>query len=612
MRTFYAIKAFPNYFVVAAQNEEQSENEFEVLENPSFMKLVNFLSEKELLVGFRNHVFDDVVVSSMMAKAQEEKYPMNEPMPPMWAYTFAEELNNNEGDKYFSGLKQPTEDVIKYRDFETQLNLKSFESVLGMDIVESSYDFHEPLDEEGIKSVLAYCKHDVVAARRSFNLLEERGSVSAVVNLRNWVADRLDMPPETLLKSSANSMLIKLFKNPSYNRQTFFDYIERCDFAYAFADEKFVEWYEKIIHWADDPLKLDTPELEFVRNGVEYKFALGGGHGHNEELIFSDCEHDDFESLYPMIMIRILALGTDCTALFQEIVNTRLHAKRVDRDLAIALKLIINSIYGLCRSSKSGAQLFNKYLGLDVCIVGQVMLYDLALRFEALGATIINVNTDGIIYKNNGNGDAISAMTKDFSERVGINLASEHFDYYFAQHVNSYFILDADLNVIEKKGWFSAKPYSNNLASPKYVIDYFRATIDSSKRQYASLEYMFEDDPLSFTLRAKNTKNFKFCYGVTVEHDRFGKRGEVLKKKGEEFYPYYTFGKQFRGYATKNGHDLRKTKVETGKHIAVGTLKTNKVDNVRFNFTATRDTIDVHYYQQLADEVIDAISSNRL
>lgn len=219
---------------------------------------------------------------------------MSDPIPPEWAYEIGQNIINADTDQYFAGLTQATEDVMKYRDFETNmLNLKSFESVLGMDIVESSYDFHKPLPPEGIESTLAYCKNDVLATERAYDFLYDKGAVTAVETLRQFVADKLGVISDSLVKSSTNSLMIKLFKDPHYDRQAFFDYMERCDFSYAMSDPNFKAWYDKIIGWADDRMKLEEPELEFTRNNVEYRFAKGGCHGHNRKLIWKNVTDKD-------------------------------------------------------------------------------------------------------------------------------------------------------------------------------------------------------------------------------------------------------------------------------------------------------------------------------
>ena len=77
----------------------------------------------------------------------------------------------------------------------------------------------------------------------------------------------------------------------------------------------------------------------------------------------------------------------------ENLVDKRLAVKHTDKVLSSALKLVINSIYGLLRSDYS--LLKNKMGAISVCIYGQIILYDLCKRL-APTCEIININTDGV------------------------------------------------------------------------------------------------------------------------------------------------------------------------------------------------------------------------
>lgn len=609
VKTFYDIETYPNLFLIEANQSNWDEDTFIELENPTGTELMNFISNREL-IGFFNHGFDDVVLSTILTRLQASFIPLDAPINPLWVYQIAQELIQNETDRFFGGLRQPTEDVMKYRDFETQLNLKSFENLLMMPIIESSFPFDQPLPKAGIPKTKRYCKNDVKATRRSYEFLKNKGAVNAVETLRNFVAEKLQVEPESLIKSGTNSLMIKLFKNPTYNRQDFFDYIENCGFDYAFSDPNFVEWYNKIINWADDKLKLEKPELEFVRNGVEYKFALGGGHGHNEKVQFKNVKGGDFESLYPWILINILGLGPQYTALYQEIVETRIKAKKTNKQLAAGLKLAINSLYGLTRSLNNGAQLYNKYLGLDICIVGQVMLYDMALRMEEAGATLVNINTDGILYVSNGMDALIEDTLADFSKRVNIGIDFEDFPYYFAENVNSYFCFDKKGKILKAKKTFTKKPYYSNLATPNYVMNYFIAKTLGHKQ--STWEEMFYEDKLQFILRAKNNKTLEFNYGIAESYPRYGKKGKRLKHDGVTFYALMKLGQQYRGYATKDGYTLKNLNNKTGKFTEITKLKTGMYTTNFSEDVTSFDELNLDYYSDQAASIIAQIESNKI
>lgn len=325
------------------------------------------------------------------------------------------------------------------------------------------------------------------------------------------------------------------------------------------------------------------------------------------------------EALYPSLLINLNGLGTEYTGLFKEIVDTRVKAKKTNKKLAQALKLAVNSLYGLTRSSTSGAQLYDKYLGLDICVAGQVMLYDLTLRLEELGLTIVQVNTDGIYYTTNDD-PILEAMAEDliakFSKQTNLGFDGEPYDFYFAKDVNNYFILnksDDDLKLVAQKGVFNRKPYSTNYIVPWYVMEYFKAQIQGVEAP--TMEDLWKRDPSAFMIRAKDTKLFDFHFGLERVYTRYSeKTGKALKKPGVEFIPFLNFGKQFRGYAVKeeHGYKIQNWNYKTSKFTQVGTLKTGKHETYFTMDDVTFDMLDLNYYQEQADLIIEKIASNTL
>lgn len=609
---FYDIETFPNYFLLVGK---YANSECTIVENPSLTELLNFIN-KGRLIGFNNHKFDDVVLSSMINKALAERVPLDEPLPARWAYDFGQEIINADVNVYFQGLDMVTEDVMKYRDFETNaLNLKAFGNMLGLPIVESQFDFHQDVNELGKKLTVEYCINDVITTQKAYEFLEKRGSVSAVETLRQYVADKLGENSERYVKKSTNSLLINLIKNPSYDRSKFFEYMEKCDFSYAMADPNFKDWYEHIVNWVDDPLKLNEPVLEFVSHNMLFKFGKGGGHGHSLQLMFENLFDIDVASLYPSILINILGLGEE-TALFKEIVETRVANKKTNPKLASGLKLFINSLYGLTRSATSGAQLYDAHLGLDICIAGQVMLYDLALRMVEIGATLVNFNTDGIYYQSNGFDIALDEMVAEFSERTNLQFDKEHFDYYFAKDVNNYFIYnkqeDGSLKLSATKGVFGKKPFFNNYASSYHTMEHFKHQI--LKKQTRSMTDIYKENPDFFTVRLKNTRQFELHQGLVYTFERYGAKGQLLKKQGEEFVPVNSLGHHFRGYATKDniGYRLQNLNAKTGKFTEIGTLATKKHPSNFIMSLPSIDELNFDYYQEPANNLIDTICSNAL
>lgn len=605
-RKFYDIETFPNLFLIVGKIE--GEPNYDVLVNPNFLQIINFIADGTTLIGFNNHHYDDLVLSAMLTRAQHERLPIDVPIPTQWVKEFSDRLIAKEIDEFCSGLDQPTEDVMRYRDFETNsLNLKSFESMLGMTIIETPRDFNEPVPESEWNSVIAYCSNDVLATENAYHYLKDKGSVGAVESLRAFVADSTSTDLDRLTKLSTNSLMIRLLGESDYDRSNLFRYLEQCDFSYALGDPNFKAWFDKIMNWVDDPLKLEEPILEFERNDVLFKFALGGGHGANKRTIFHKCVDVDFASLYPNIIINLNGLGTATTDKYAELVEIRVASKKTNKVLAQGLKLFINSLYGLTRSKKSGAQIYDEHLGLDICIVGQVMLYDLSLRLEELGVVLVNINTDGIIYDPAGvDEQVLDELWHDFSRRVNIQLDSTTLEWFFAKDVNNYFVLDGEFKPDKMKGIFGHKPFSNNAVVPKAVMNWYAHALNPEIPIISLSEYWDQcsDD---FVLRAKSNRNFHFTLGILETKPRYGKRGQRLKYDEEMYMPMTAIGHQFRGYPVNDGWDLRVFNTTTRKYVHNSTLKTAKF-SCKFAVNIPEfDELNLEYYNRQIDELVDKI-----
>lgn len=604
VRTFYDIETFPNYFLIVAQ-EEDSED-FIILENPSFVELLNFIGDRNL-IGFNNHHFDDIVLSSLIDYVQIHNLDMNIPIPPYYAYYFGQKVINKTDDKYMAGLTQPTEDIRKYMILSSHnISLKAYENALGMNIMETEHDFHSYLDDEGKKDTIDYCKNDVIASKKVFKFLQDFGSVDSIINLRKFVAGKIGVEPEALMKNSTNTMTIKLLERQDYDRNVFFELIKLWDLKYAFSDTAFVKWFNKIILYADDELKLEEPILNFTRNNVEWVFAKGGCHGYNTKGVFKDVVIKDGESFYPRLLISLNAFGDTNTKLFEEIVNTRLKAKaKGDKGVANSLKIVINSVYGITRSTKSGGKIYEKHLGLDVCILGQVCLYDLSLRIEEVGGTLVNINTDGIFYTENGHGEEIDKIIENFIERTGIGIGSGFLPYYFALNVNNYFALDKDYNVIKKKGIFNGQLFSNNLATPKYIMSHIICNLKGETPP--TWEELYKSNKEDFILRGKKNRNGLYYFGYKTEYIRYSeKTGKELRKRGIQFLPLVNLGRQFRGYAVKKGYYVNGKNLKTNKFIEDTTLKTKKL-KAMFHTDTTFENLDLNYYKDQVDEILEKL-----
>lgn len=163
--------------------------------------------------------------------------------------------------------------------------------------------------------------------------------------------------------------------------------------------------------------------------------------------------------MYPSIIENIEALGS-ATKLYSKIKHDRIEAKQAgNKDKSDALKLVLNSVYGLLNNQYS--TLYNPRASATVCVYGQIVLYDLCKRLSAF-CDIININTDGVAFiPKNDQYKRIKAMwEKDWN----LTLEEERYDKWIQRDVNNYIAVTGDEIKVKggDVGRYSRSNYFNN------------------------------------------------------------------------------------------------------------------------------------------------------
>lgn len=196
------------------------------------------------------------------------------------------------------------------------------------------------------------------------------------------------------------------------------------------------------------PAKVGEAFITFLRNGnpfapmsVEVEafdhtltFGLGGLHTqHNTATTWENVKTADVTSMYPSIIIRDMLLGP-VTNKFRALVIERIKNKIANPGLASVQKIIINSVYGLLKSKFSN--LFAPRVAISVTFSGQIALYNLGKMLFDAGATIVQLNTDGVYYLDNGKD--LSNVFEAWEKQFELSLEAGEFNKLIQKNVNSY------------------------------------------------------------------------------------------------------------------------------------------------------------------------------
>lgn len=318
-------------------------------------------------------------------------------------------------------------------------SLKKIEGNFGKSIIESSipFDLNRKLTDEELQETIKYCSYDVDTTIDVFKIRNE-----TYFKPKKILVDMLDENSKNFAKKwntttiGANVLTNKVTRKWSDIRlgET---YIKGENEVFKIFD---LVPYEAVSLWTTKN-KGKYTHKEF---GCNIEFSFGGLHGvpEKEQRRYKNIKLLDVASLYPNIIIKLNALGLS-TEKYKEIVDKRLSVKHTNKKLSDALKLIINSCYGLLNNKYS--MLYNPNAAKSVCIYGQCILYDLCKRLSN-SCEIININTDGVgfIPKN----DDYIDIWKEWEDDYGFTLELSEFDLWIQKDVNNYIaVKDNDIKV---------------------------------------------------------------------------------------------------------------------------------------------------------------------
>ena len=233
-------------------------------------------------------------------------------------------------------------------------------------------------------------------------------------------------------------------------------------------------------------------EKRFVLSNVVYSVGVGGIHSIHTPKIFlpKDDEHighADVTSMYPSLLIKYQLgprhLGKLFCDIFEGIYYERIEAKRTGQEIKnLFLKIVLNSPTGKMQQEVSW--MYDPFNVFKIRINGQLILLMLVDRLLELGCEIIQVNTDGVVYRAKNNfKDGIERAIREVEQITQLGFEVDEYEAFYQYAINDYFGVmkgyseSKDPDLIERKGMFITKTkLGKGLAPviiPKAVINYF-------------------------------------------------------------------------------------------------------------------------------------------
>ena len=601
---FYDVEVFPNLFLVNWKVEGEGKPVVRMI-NPSPSEIEELIRHR--LVGFNCRRYDNhILYGRLIGYENEQLYDLSQKIISGDRNAFfGEAYNISYTDVYdFSSKKQ---------------SLKKFEIELGIHHQELGLPWDQPVPEELWTKVAEYCDNDVIATEAVFNARK------ADFMARKIQVDlvKLIHGIDASVNDTTNTLSTKIIFGNNRKPQSVFNY---RDLSKPVGSDQYEEYRRKFgpdynfrVFDADGlPQYRDYIPGEKLPKGWSilpffpgYVFEGGKSTYMDEEIgeggrVFSNpgmygpVWDGDILSQHPHSVIFECLFGPEFTRRFEEIVKARAAIKHKDfetagkllsgalkpylneefaADLAQALKIVINSIYGL--TSAAFENPFRDVRNKDNIVAKRGALFMTLLKSEVekLDYKVAHIKTDSIKIPD-ASDDIINFVTR-FGKEYGYTFETEaNFDRFCLVNDAVYIARHKDG---KKAGQWTAT--GTQFAVP-YVF----------KKLFSKEDIVFED----------------LCETKSVSSALYLDRNEDLPE-GEHNYIF--IGKVSSFCPIKpgcgGGELLREAKDKEGNikyNSATGAKDYRWLEAEMVKELGKENDIDLSYYNKLVDDAVDTIS----
>lgn len=602
------------------------------------------------LVGFNCRRYDNhILYARLMGYTNEQLYNLSTKIINGSANCFfGEAYNVSYTDVYdFSSKKQ---------------SLKKFEIELGIHHQELGLPWDKPVPEELWTKVAEYCDNDVIATEATFNARK------ADFTARQILADVAGMS----VNDTTNSLTTRIIFCNNRKPQDQFNYRFMGDESQIFdpnADLPFtmgLEDYDEFTQF-DKNHRPIFPGYTFEGGKSVYRGEeVGeGGYVYSEPGMYSNIALLDIASMHPSSIVAEELFGPEYTKRFNEILQARIAIKHKDfdkakkmlggalakyltdenaaADLAQALKIAINSVYGLTSAGFENPFRDNRNKDNIVAKRGALFMVNLKHAVQSQGFTVAHIKTDSIKIP-----DATPEIIKfvtEYGKLYGYNF--EHEATYDrmclvndAVYIARYATVEKCCDLYGEKYIDSAKdickenkkhPYAWTATGTQFQIPYVFKTLFS--KENIEFEDMCETKSVTSSLYLDMNEALPDVSALEAERDKLWKqitdskrmtepmpteceRVEELTDEIAKGHDYHFIGKVGQFCPIKPGCGggilLRETENkktgEKGYAAATGSKGFRWLESEMVKQLDKQGDIDRGYYNNMVDEAIKSLS----
>ena len=365
---FFDVEVYPNLFVVCWK--KAGDHKVQRMINPMPDEIEQLMTQR--LVGFNNRRYDNhILYARFLGRTNEELFGLSQA------------LINNEAAKH--GFREAY--GLSYADIydfsSKKQGLKKFQIELGIFHVELDIPWDQPVDEGLWDKVVEYCVNDVTSTEEVFNARKQ-----------DFVARQILAELSGLsVNHTTQQHTAKILFGDDRKPQSKFVY---TDLATLF------------------------PGYVFDSGKSHYQEELvgEGGYVYAEPGYYEDVAVLDVASMHPTSIVQLNLFGP-YTARFDELMQARLAIKRKEHEraaslldgklerflagdesdseaLAYALKIVINTVYGLTSAKFDNP--FRDIRNKDNIVAkrGALFMIDLKHAVQKKGFQVVHIKTDSI------------------------------------------------------------------------------------------------------------------------------------------------------------------------------------------------------------------------
>lgn len=405
---FYDVEVFPNLFLVNWKFEGKDKPVTRMI-NPT-PEQIEELVRTTRLVGFNCRRYDNHMLwARMMGYTEEQLFKLSQRI-------ISTDKKSKDKNCFFGeAWNLSYTDVYDYA--KTKQSLKKWEIQLKIHHQELGLPWDKPVPKELWEQVAEYCDNDVIATEAVWN--ETQGDFKARCMLVKLVEKMHGI--KATENDTTNSLSTKIIFGNNKKPQS--------EFIYTDLSEEF-------------------PGYEFDRGVSHYKgFETGeGGMVWSDPGIYGYSKTFDVTSMHPSTIIALNLFGDKYTKVFADLVELRKSIKHGEFDkarkmfdgalaefldneddagvLGDALKIVINSIYGLTSASFENAFRDPRNIDNIVAKRGALFMINLKEEVEKMGYKVFHIKTDSIKVANPD--ERVERFISEYGAKYGYGFEVEH------------------------------------------------------------------------------------------------------------------------------------------------------------------------------------------